>query len=52
MNIVPKTRGFICTTAHPTGCGENVSGMIKYTPENKFASRVTAISVGHLTVVS
>lgn len=35
MIIEPKTRGFICTTAHPTGCDENVRRMIKYTLENK-----------------
>ncbi len=35
MIIEPKTRGFICTTAHPVGCDENVRRMIKYTLENK-----------------
>jgi enoyl-[acyl-carrier protein] reductase / trans-2-enoyl-CoA reductase (NAD+) len=28
MIIKPKTRGFICTTAHPTGCAANVSEQI------------------------
>ncbi len=35
MKIEPKTRGFICTTAHPTGCDENVRGMIQYVMKNK-----------------
>lgn len=35
MIIEPKTRGFICTTAHPVGCDENVRRMIKYVLENK-----------------
>jgi len=28
--IKPKTRGFICTTAHPTGCKTNVEQQIAY----------------------
>ena len=31
MIIQPKTRGFICTTAHPTGCEHNVREQINYT---------------------
>ena len=30
MIIQPKTRGFICTTAHPDGCKENVQSQIEY----------------------
>ncbi len=30
MVIQPKIRGFICTTAHPTGCAENVKEQISY----------------------
>lgn len=30
MIIEPRTRGFICTTAHPTGCEENVKTQIEY----------------------
>ena len=30
MIIEPKTRGFICTTAHPTGCAKNVKDQIDY----------------------
>ena len=31
MIITPKIRGFICTTAHPTGCEQNVKEQIAYT---------------------
>lgn len=43
MIIKPKTRGFICTTAHPTGCAANVAeqkarvekeGAVKNGPKN------------------
>lgn len=30
MIIEPKVRGFICTTAHPEGCAENVREQIRY----------------------
>ncbi|EDO26925.1 predicted protein, partial [Nematostella vectensis] len=30
MIIEPKTRGFICLTAHPTGCEQNVINQINY----------------------
>jgi len=30
MKIEPRTRGFICTTAHPTGCAANVKTQIAY----------------------
>lgn len=30
MIIKPKTRGFICTTAHPTGCAKHVQEQIDY----------------------
>jgi enoyl-[acyl-carrier protein] reductase/trans-2-enoyl-CoA reductase (NAD+) len=30
MIIEPRTRGFICTTAHPVGCAENVKTQIAY----------------------
>ncbi len=33
MVIEPKVKGFICTTAHPTGCGENVRRQIAYCKE-------------------
>ena len=33
MIIKPKTRGFICTTAHPVGCAENVKEQIRITQQ-------------------
>ncbi|MCG8484574.1 MAG: trans-2-enoyl-CoA reductase family protein [Clostridia bacterium] len=30
MIIMPKTRGFICTTAHPKGCAQNVIEQMDY----------------------
>ncbi|QTD37747.1 trans-2-enoyl-CoA reductase family protein [Polaribacter batillariae] len=30
MIIEPRTRGFICLTAHPTGCAQNVKNQIAY----------------------
>ena len=30
MIVQPKTRGFICTTAHPLGCAQNVQEQIQY----------------------
>ncbi len=30
MIIAPRTRGFICLTAHPTGCAKNVKNQINY----------------------
>lgn len=30
MNIQPKIRGFICTTAHPQGCMQHVNEQIQY----------------------
>lgn len=35
MVIKPKVRGFICTTAHPLGCAENVKQQIAYVKEHK-----------------
>jgi len=34
MIIEPRTRGFICTTAHPTGCAQNVKNQIAYIKSN------------------
>ena len=30
MIVTPRIRGFICTTAHPTGCADNVANQIDY----------------------
>lgn len=35
MIIEPKVRGFICTTAHPTGCRANVANQIDYAKEQR-----------------
>ncbi len=34
MIILPKVRGFICTTAHPDGCAKNVKHQIDYVKKN------------------
>ena len=34
MIVTPKTRGFICTTAHPVGCRENVRRQAEYAKEH------------------
>ncbi|MBC8570357.1 enoyl-ACP reductase FabV [Zongyangia hominis] len=34
MLIEPKTRGFICTTAHPVGCEINVRRQVSYVKEH------------------
>lgn len=35
MIIQPKTRGFICTTAHPEGCAKQVEQQIDYVKAQK-----------------
>lgn len=35
MVIKPRVRGFICTTAHPTGCAKHVDEQIQYVKANK-----------------
>lgn len=35
MIIKPRTKGFICTTAHPAGCRENVQKQVDYALERK-----------------
>ncbi len=34
MIVHPKVRGFICTTAHPTGCALNVTSQIDYVKQH------------------
>jgi enoyl-[acyl-carrier protein] reductase/trans-2-enoyl-CoA reductase (NAD+) len=46
MMIEPKTRGFICTTAHPDGCRQNVKNQIEYVkshPKTNGAKKVLVI---------
>ena len=35
MIIKPKVRGFICTTAHPTGCAVNVEEQVSYVEQQE-----------------
>ncbi len=35
MIIAPKVKGFICTTAHPTGCQKNIDDQIDYVKQQK-----------------
>lgn len=37
MIIRPKVRGFVCTTAHPAGCKENVAAQIRHARANPLA---------------
>ena len=30
MVVEPRVKDYICTTAHPVGCAENVNNQIKY----------------------
>lgn len=38
MIIEPKMRGFICLTAHPAGCAENVRRQINYVESQKLSN--------------
>lgn len=50
MIIQPKIRGFICTTAHPTGCAKVVEEQIKYVQSNgKFAGPKRVLVIGSST---
>ncbi len=46
MVILPKVRGFICTTAHPKGCEANVRAQIDYVksqPKTQGAKKVLVV---------
>ena len=53
MIIEPKIRGFICTTAHPTGCATNVQRQIDHVvikgpiPSDKKRVLVLGCSTGY-----
>ncbi len=53
MIIEPKIRGFICTTAHPTGCATNVQRQIDHVtikgaiPSNRKRVLVLGCSTGY-----
>ena len=47
MVVGPKTRGFICTTAHPAGCAANVARQIEYVREQpRFEGVKKALIIG------
>lgn len=50
MIIQPKTRGFICTTAHPEGCAKQVQQQIDYIKSRKpFGGPANVLVVGAST---
>ena len=50
MIIKPRTRGFICTTAHPVGCKENVKEQVKYVQtQPSFAGPKNVLIIGGST---
>jgi len=50
MIIQPKTRGFICTTSHPTGCAEQVKQQINYVKQqSKISGPKNVLVVGAST---
>lgn len=47
MIVKPKIRGFICTTAHPIGCLENVKNQITYIENQpKFETKKNVLIIG------
>ena len=51
MIITPKIRGFICTTAHPQGCAENVRQQIDYVrtqPRIAGSKKNVLVTVGNI----
>ena len=50
MIIEPKIRGFICTTAHPQGCEQNVLEQIEYVKaQGKFSGAKNVLVIGAST---
>lgn len=50
MIIQPKTRGFICTTAHPEGCAKQVQQQIDYVKsQKKLKGPVNVLVIGAST---
>ncbi len=50
MIVEPKVRGFICTTAHPTGCRENVKRQVDYVKgKEKTAGAKNVLVIGSST---
>ena len=50
MIIEPRMRGFICTTAHPKGCEQNIKNQIEYvTSKGKIAGAKKVLVIGAST---
>jgi len=50
MIIHPKTRGFICTTAHPEGCAKQIENQIEYIQaQKKFTGPANVLVIGAST---
>lgn len=50
MIIQPKTRGFICTTAHPKGCAQQIQQQIEYVQaQKKLSGPVNVLVIGAST---
>lgn len=49
MIIKPKTRGFICTTAHPEGCAQNVKEQVDYAKAHKIDGPSRVLVIGSST---
>ena len=50
MIIEPRTRGFICLTAHPVGCAQNVENQIEYvTSKGKIDGAKKVLVIGSST---
>ncbi|MDO3408994.1 trans-2-enoyl-CoA reductase family protein [Saccharibacillus sp. CPCC 101409] len=50
MIIQPKTRGFICTTAHPEGCARQVEKQIEYVKaQKKISGPANVLVIGSST---
>ena len=48
MIVEPKVREYICTTAHPAGCGENVKRQIRYVKEKGRMDGPKKLSLIHI----
>lgn len=50
MIIQPKTRGFICTTAHPAGCAKQIEKQIEFVKaQKKFKGPTNVLVIGAST---
>ena len=50
MIVEPRVKGFICTTAHPTGCAKNVGNQIAFvTEKGKFEGAKKVLVIGAST---